>query len=181
MSWKNFVTAMSLLLFTGVASTLAQSEVRIVTVTPNQTTTVSGNLSEGSMIADLSFAWSSSIACFPGTQQSKFTGNHVFYAFEMGPRSVANVTVTPKKPGTNLSIYGYQLGAGKIVLPDELTRAVTCEADHKWDYPKRGKVQGDERTMSFNSVGNPYTVVVAVVGASGLSSADFTLSVNVRQ
>ena len=48
--------------------------------TNNDSIIVQGDLAKGSKMADLSWAWNSANACFPGTQSSKFKGNHVFYA-----------------------------------------------------------------------------------------------------
>ena len=146
-----------------------------------QTVTVSGSLKTGIKISDLSWAWNSANACFPGTQAAKFTGNHVLFATDLPPRSILTVTVTPKSAGTDLSIYGYQIGAGKVTLPEDLHSCVTCEADHKWDYPKRGKTQGDERTIAFNATTNSYSVVIGVAGSNGLSAGDFNLSFTLKQ
>lgn len=147
----------------------------------NKTSTVNGSLKDGIKLGDLSWAWNSSNACFPATQQAKFTGNHVFFVTELPPRSILTVTVTPKKSGANLSLYGYQIAAGQTTLPEALHSCVTCEADHKWDYPKRGKTQGDERTMTFNATTNSYNVVIGVTGANGLTEGDFTLAVTLKQ
>ena len=56
-------------------------EVHSIDVPPNETTEVTGNLSEGAPIHDLSWAWNSSVACFPATEQEHFTGHHVLYTF----------------------------------------------------------------------------------------------------
>jgi len=40
---------------------------------PNTTTTFTGNLSKGEKIEDLTWAENSAVACFPGTQNKKFT------------------------------------------------------------------------------------------------------------
>ena len=132
-------------------------------------------------LTDLSWAWNSSNACFPATQKAKFTGNHVFFVTELPARSIMTVTVKPKKSGVNLSIYGYQIAPGKTTLPEDLQSCVTCEAEHKWDYPKRGKTQGDERTITFNATTNSYNIFIGVAGADGLTEGDFTLSITLKQ
>lgn len=147
----------------------------------NQTTTVDGKLNSGVKLAGLSWAWNSSNACFPATQKEKFTGNHVFFVTELPAHSIMTITVKPKTGGTNLSIYGYQIAAGKTTLPEDLHSCVSCEADHKWDYPKRGKTQGDERTMTFNATTNSYSIVIGVTGANGLTEGDFKLSITLKQ
>lgn len=147
----------------------------------NKTVSVQRNLKDGIKLNDLSWAWSSSNACFPATQQAKFTGNHIFFVTELPPHSILTVTVTPNSGGKNLSLYGYQIAAGKTTLPEDLRSCVSCEADHKWDYPKRGKTQGDERTITFNATTNSYNVVIGVAGANGLTESDFTLAVTLKQ
>lgn len=159
----------------------SQTKVNKLEVAGNETVSAEGSLKNGVKIADLSWAWSSSIACFPGTQQQKFTGNHVLYAVDMPPRSILTVTVRPTDKTKNISIYGYQIGKGQYTLPDKLAKCVACEAEHKWDYPKRGKTQDESRTITFNAIQNPYSVVIGVVGADGLTDADFTLEVSLKQ
>jgi hypothetical protein len=145
-------------------------------------TTTTGDLAvDGSALSDYSWAWNSQNACFPATQKSKFTGNHVFYSVQLPPRSILTITVEPDKKGTNLSIYGYQIAANKLVLPEDLTSCTTCEADHKWDYPKRGKTQGDERTITFNATTNSYNVVFGVAGAEGLKEGSFKVHITLKQ
>ena len=164
-----------------VFSQVKQPPVYSIENRPNLTATVTGKLEEGRKLTDLSWAWNSSNACFPATQKEKFTGNHVFFITEMPARSIITVTVKPKKSGVNLSVYGYQTAAGKLVMPDDLQSPVTCEADHKWDYPKRGKTQGDERVMTFNSTTGTYRIFIGVAGANGLTEGDFTVAVSLKQ
>jgi hypothetical protein len=158
-----------------------QTTVYSIKNAPNMTSTVTGSLKDGKKLASLGWASSSSNACFPATQNSKFTGNHVLFVTDMPPHSIMTVTVTPKTSGANLSIYGYQIGAGKTILPENLQSCVTCEADHKWDYPKRGKVQTDARTITFNSIGNSYSIVIGIAGADGLTEGDFSVAVSLKQ
>lgn len=167
--------------FAGAATGQTERTVNSVVIKPGLTSNVTGNLNEGSRLSDLSFAWNSSVACFPATQQAKFTGNHVFYTVDMPPHSIVTVTVEPKKSGTDLSIYGYQIASGKHTLPDSLSSVVTCEAEHKWDYPKKGRVQTDARSITFNATTNAYTLMIAVAGPNGLSEAGYTLKISLKQ
>ncbi|MEX1003170.1 MAG: hypothetical protein WDZ35_13715 [Crocinitomicaceae bacterium] len=139
-----------------------------------------GDLSEGVKIHDLSWASTSSMACFPATQNSKFTGNHLFYVTEIPPRSEMTITLIPEDKKANMSIYAYQDGTTKDVFPPQVSSCVSCEADHKWDYPKRGKTQDHTRSVSFNAINNPYRIVIAVVGAEGLTSGKFQLQISVK-
>lgn len=91
------------------------------------------------------------------------------------------VTVTPKSANANLSIYGYQIGTSNFTLPEDLQRCVTCEADQKWDDPKRGKIQTSARSVTFNAIGNSYNIFIGVAGANGLADGDFTLEIALKQ
>ena len=147
----------------------------------NKTVTVEGTLKKGTLMESLSWASRSTTACFPATQNAKFNGNHVLFVTQMPPRSILKITVKPKNNGVNLSIYGYQLGLGRLVLPKDLSSCVSCEAEHKWDYPKKGKTQDDSRTISLNTIANPYSVVVGVTGANGLTDSDFTVEFSLEK
>ncbi len=153
------------------------SHVKEIKLQANKTVSARGNLSQGTAMPDLSWAWSSSIACFPGTQQKKFNGKHVFFHVNLAPHSIINIKLIPKDKSKNMSLYGYQIGQGKTYMVPNLSSCVSCEADHKWDYPKRGKTQDHTRSISFNAIKNPYTVVIGVAGADGLSSGDFDIQV----
>lgn len=128
----------------------------------------------------LRWASTSSNACFPGTQNKKFTGNHVLHQFEIPPYSEVTITVTPKNKNANFSLYGYQVGTTNYSIPPNLSSCVSCEADHKWDYPKRGKTQDHTRSIFFNSIKNPYNIFIGVAGADGLTDGDYTLSIDLK-
>lgn len=158
-----------------------KSEFQTVELIPNKSVTVEGSLKNGKIMESLGWASRSSTACFPATQNLKFNGNHVLFVTNMPPHSILKITVKPKKSGVNLSIYGYQLANNQIILPKDLERCTSCEAEHKWDYPKRGKTQDDSRTISLNSIGNPYSIVVGITGANGLTEGDFTLEFSLEK
>ena len=61
-----------------------------------------------------------------------------------------------------------------------LNSCVSCEADYKWDYPKRGKTQDHTRTINFNSIKNPYNIFIGVAGAEGVTSGDFEIFVTLK-
>ncbi len=147
----------------------------------NQIMTVQGSLAGGVKLKSLDWAWMSSNACFPQTQAARFTGNHVLYALELPPHSIMTVTVKPKNDSTNLSIYGYQIGVEKVILPEDLQYCVTCEADHERQYLRRGEVRTGTRTMRFNAIGNSYKVIIGVAGANNLTEGDFTLEIKRQQ
>lgn len=149
--------------------------VKKIELVANKTVTTNGNLNTGKVLTDLSWAWSSSVACFPGTQKKKFTGNHVFYTCDLPPHSILHIKLVPKDKSKNLSLYAYSIGQGQTRLVPNLSSCVSCEVDHKWDYKHKGKTQDHTRSVRLNAINNPYTVVIGVVGAEGLKSADFDL------
>lgn len=173
-----------LLLFLASSSIFAniygQLKPSIIEVTPNQITKASGNLSSGEKLSDLTWAARSSTACFPATQNKKFTGNHVLHYFEIPPYSEVTIKLIPNDKKANFSLYGYQVGSGKEVTPPDLTSCVSCEADHKWDYPKKGQTQDHTRSIFFNSIQHPYRIYIGVAGADGLSTGEYTLEIDLK-
>ena len=148
----------------------------------NQTTEFEGNLNTGHFIEDLSWAWNSSVACFPETQAKKFTGKHVFYIADLPKYSEMEVTVIPDDEQASFSIYAYEVGTvtDDNLVPN-LMSCIRCEADHKWDRHYVGKTQDHTRTVSnLVAINNPYQVLIAVVGAEGLADGAFRLHVNLK-
>jgi hypothetical protein len=146
----------------------------------NQTVTVKGNLSQGAKMENLSWAWSSSIACFPATQKLKFTGNHVLYHTVLPPKAIMTITVTPADKAANFSLYAYQIGTSNYSVVPDLASCIACEADHKWDYAKVNKTQDHSRVVELNSTDNSYNIVIGVVGADGLEKGEFELSIKIE-
>jgi len=160
-----------------------QAEVKAskITSAKGKAVEVKGNLKDGVIINDLSWASTSSNACWPGTQNTKFNGNHVLYTTELPANSTMTVTVIPDDKNANFSLYAYQVGTTNNSLPPNLASCVTCEAEHKWDYPKRGKTQDHTRTVTdLTSLGSSYKIVIGVVGAEGLKTGGYTLKVDVQ-
>lgn len=156
------------------------NNVRVLTVEPNKPFETKGNLSNGQKIDDLSWASKSNVACFPGTQNTKFRGNHVLYAIQMPIYAELKITVIPDDKNANFSIYAYQVGTTNYSVPPNLTSCIACEAEHKWDYQKVGKTQDHTRTVELSSLYDPYNVVVGVVGADGLTSGSYTLKIELN-
>lgn len=148
----------------------------------NQTVRVTGDISTGETIADLSFAWSSSVACFPATQRQKFTGKQVLYTTILPSYSEMEVKVIPANKKDNLSIYAYQTGLGEVSdIAYPPSSCVRCEVDHKWDRRWVGKTQDHTRTAKdLVAIRNPYRVVIGVVGAEGLAEGAYTLEVSLK-
>lgn len=143
-------------------------------------TTVQGNLETGTVIHDLSWAANSSVACFPATQNKKFSGKHVVYEVQLPRYSEMTLMVAPKDQRKNLSLYAYSVGASSDAVVPNLSRCVSCEADHKWDRPRRGRTQDHTRSVSLMALNNPYKVYVGVVGAEQLAEGDFELRIEVK-
>ncbi len=156
------------------------SNVTALDVKANQIFTIKGNLEKGRIIEDLSWASNSAVACFPGTQNTKFRGHHVLYSMVLVSRAELTITVIPDNKNNNFSLYAYQIGTNNYSTVPNLSSCVSCEADHKWDYPKRGKTQDHTRSVYLNSIENQYNVVIGVVGAEGLSSGGFTLKIEMK-
>lgn len=156
------------------------SNIKEIRSEANQTVEIKGKLSEGIEIKDLSWASKSSTACFPATQNQKFTGLHVLYGTKLPPYSEMTITLIPDDPNANFSLYGYQVGATYYPVVPDLSSCVSCEADHKWDYPKRGKKQDHTRSIFFNAIKNPYNIFIGVTGADRLKSGSYKLKIALK-
>ena len=143
--------------------------------------TVSGNLANGTLMKDLSWAWNSSNACFPGTVVEKFSGNHLLYAVTIPPRSIMVITVNPVETDGNFSLYGYMIGKTEFKVVPNLPQCITCEADHKWDRPIKGKIATTERKIQFqNPTMNTYNIVIGVAGPKDITTGQFNLKVKLK-
>jgi hypothetical protein len=158
------------------------SNVTVVNMDEKDSVTVQGDLAKGSLMSDLSWAWSSSNACFPGTQANKFKGNHVFFAVTMPKRCEMFISVTPTDANADLSIYAYRIGSADYNLVPDLASCITCEADHKWDGNWKGKVQTSERKVSFQNPGQEnYNILIGVSAPKGVTTAQFSLKIKLTQ
>ena len=90
------------------------------------------------------------------------------------------ITVIPDNEDDNFSLYAYQIGTTNYSVVPDLSSCVSCEADHKWDYPKYGKTQDHTRSVELNATTNSYNIVIGVVGAEELSSGGFTLKIELE-
>ena len=156
------------------------SNVQMIPTKPNAVFEAEGNLNQGKKLDDLSWAWSGQNACFPSTQKDKYTGKHVFYAIQLPPHAILNVSLIPDDKNANMSLYGYQMGSTNYSLVPDLASCVSCEADHKWDRPHAGAKQDHTRSIRFNAINNPYNIVIAVAGANELTSGSFRLLFNME-
>ena len=155
------------------------SNLRWIELTPEGVVSVEGNLSEGIDMPDLSWAWNSSVACFPGTQSAKFTGKHVLYAIDLPSYTELEIDLIPADKSANFSLYAYEVGTiseGNTV--PTLSQCIRCEADYKWDYKVKGKTQDHTRHVrDILALANPYQVIIGVAGANGLKEGAFRLEV----
>jgi len=143
---------------------------------PNAKATLAGSLNKGVKIQDLSWAWNSSNACFPATQQKSFNGNHVLYETQIPPHAIMEITLTPKNRNAKMSLYGYQIGTNSNYIVPNLPSCVSCEADNN----QMGRATNNSRTITFNAIKNPYKIIFAVVGEDGLTTGDYTIEVNLK-
>jgi len=149
-------------------------------VDKGETVQVGGAFETGKVLEDLSWAWDSSVACFPGTQSAKYRGRHVFFATQIPPHSDMTITVIPADPKQDVSLYAYELGTTRFSLPPSVPSAVSCEASHKWDRPHEGKAQDHTRSVRLNAVQHPYNVLIGVTGPASTVQGRFTLEVTTR-
>ena len=167
-----------LLLFLLLPFTINAQELTQISESLDQPIEINSDLSNGVQIDDLSWAWSSSNACFVSFQQHKFNGSHVFFEGVIPVRTEIKATVIPDNPEDNFSIYAFETPVASESLPPNLASCIRCEADYKWDRKWVGKTQDHTRTVKdLLAINRPYRVVIAVVGAEGLTEGGFTLKI----
>lgn len=145
---------------------------------------VTGNLKDGVKILNLRWAESSQVACFPGTRFEMFNGNHVFYRMEMPAASAMTITVIPKD-GKTINLYALRQGMRQQQTPPDVTRAISCEASYPIyaNVSKTRRVTNKDdgtRKVEYISVNSPYSILIGVAGAEGLTEGDFTLKVEMK-
>ena len=134
------------------------------------------DIKNGVIVQDLSWAWNSSVACFPETQKKSFTGKHILFKTEIPANSEMTVTLKPTKRATKLSLYGYQIGINSEALIPNLSSCVTCEADNN----QSKRATNNQRSIQFTAIQRPYKVIIGIAGESGLTEGDFTFSIAVK-
>ncbi|MEZ5034628.1 MAG: hypothetical protein R2796_06540 [Chitinophagaceae bacterium] len=142
----------------------------------NDSTTVQGNLADGKIIDDLSWASSSSNACFTGLQFTQYMGHHVFYGTSIKPQSVIKIYVTAENKEEEVNIYGYMMGEGEMKMVPKLNSCITCEADYKRSRPMKFKKSSDVREIEFrNPTKKTYNIIIGVAAPKGVTERKFSL------
>ncbi len=170
---------LSLSVLFGQNNSSKQAVITLIETVANETIQVEGNISSGKIMEDLSWAWSSSVACFPATQQHKYKGKHVLFMADVPRYSEFEITLIPDDPKANFSLYAYEVGkvTNSNLVPN-LKSCIRCEADHQWDYAHRGKTQDHTRMVKdILAINNPYQVVIGVVGPEGVEEGGFKLQI----
>lgn len=141
---------------------------------------VTGNLKDGVKINNLRWAERSSVACFPGTRFEMFNGNHVLYRMTMPAAARMKITVTPKN-GKAINLYALRQGMRSQQNPPNITSSISCEASYPIYVRRGGRIIRNKddgtRKVEYISVRSPYSILIGVAGANGLTEGDFTLKV----
>lgn len=144
----------------------------------NDSVVTEGDLSTGKILTDLSWASSSSNACFTAGQFPKFQGHHVFYGTTIPAGSILKVKVTPSNKDEEMSLYGYMIDGKQISLVPNLPQCINCESDYKRDKPMKGKVLTNEREIEFrNPTPTAYSIIIGVSAPKGVTERKYTLMV----
>ncbi|MFK8045573.1 MAG: hypothetical protein AB8B72_08760 [Crocinitomicaceae bacterium] len=146
-----------------------------LTELPDGDQTITGNLSNGEILSDLSWAWNSSMACFVEPGKSWYEGNHVFYQIDLPEKSTIEIYLTATNPADDIAVYAYSKGAGDRTIPPNVTSSVSCEAS-----PSNSTAINGEKYLYLNAVNNPYSIIIGVAGATGLTSGEYTLKIDIE-
>lgn len=146
---------------------------------------IMGNIKDGQVIP-LRWAESSQVACFPGTRFEMFSGNHVFYRVTLPAASSMTITMTPKD-NAPINMYALRQSSNPNdqPVPPNVARAISCEAK----YPIYANLPGGRvarnkddgvRKIEYISVNSPYSILIGVAGAKGLTEGDFNLKISIK-
>jgi hypothetical protein len=142
----------------------------------NTPSTISGDIADGEIMDDLTWAANSSVACFPGTRAIEFMGNQLFYQVDIPQGQELKITVTPTGEKSRINLYGYINFDGSNTPP--ISSCISCEAGYEIyagnpDLTKPGEPQ----SISFSqAVNKGFTVFVCVSGAKDVTTGTFDLS-----
>ncbi len=181
---KNLIT----LLFALCLSALALANESVAKVTPltlpagSNSGEITGNLKDGAQM-DLNWAAQSNVAAFPGTRFEMFNGNHKLYRVTLPAASKIDITLTPEA-GKLINLYALRLGVDDQSVPPNIQSAISAEAS----YPRYANLGGGRKTsnsddgvrkIDFMSISSPYTILIGVAGANGLTDGNYKLQVNI--
>lgn len=169
--------SLSVDLKTAAAEPTAPTGMRSQTIptVSGQTAAVNSRLDDG-YILPLDWANTSQLACFPSHHNPAFRGKHVFFRAALPANSQMKIVVKPSRPDLDLSIYGIRLAANDSTTMPPNIGAGVCDAS----YASRGGDPGVEETLDFIAIQNPYTILIGVAGPEGVTSGDFTISVELK-
>ncbi len=176
-----------LLLFLSASCALqAQDQMSLLnklTLEPGKEEIIQGDLSEGQPMSDLSWAWNSSVACFPAPQAYKFNGNHVLYALELPKYAELEIKLEPVEKETDLSIYAYLVGqlTENSIVPN-LSSCQRCEVDHRPDMNWAHRDANDPRrsVQDILTANRSKYVIIGVTGANRQKSGAYALSLTIH-
>jgi hypothetical protein len=136
--------------------------------------TFTGDLADGSVIS-LDWADDSPLYCWVGSENSNFTGNHVFYVVEKGGEDNVAVAVDPAS-GVDVSMYLLEFAStGDIQYPPDINDAARCEA--AFDYQNDGNPGKKELFLMQGPGTGDRVLLLGVAGADGQTSGAFTVKV----
>lgn len=145
---------------------------------------VAGNIKDGTKLSSLRWAERSSVACFPGTRFEMFNGNHVFYRITLPAASAMKIIVTPAD-GKKINLYALRQGMRSQPVPPNVESAISCEASYPIyaNVSKTKRVTNKDdgtRKVEYISVNSPYSILIGVAGAEGLTEGDFKLKIEIK-
>jgi hypothetical protein len=133
---------------------------------------------DGGVEIDLDWAQGSAVACFPGNHFPSFNGKHVLYRFDLPAQSQAKISLT-SKAGKDVNLYAYRAAVGERLIPPEIY-GTQCEADYGQAVVGTKPNPEEVDTVEMVSIANPYSIYVGVAGFEGITSADFTLDIDLK-
>jgi hypothetical protein len=145
----------------------------------NNSVIIRGDLSEGTLLDDLSWAWNSNVECFPEVAKQYFTGNHVLFSTNLPAFSEIEIKLIPQNKADKFSLYAYSINLANSYIVPNLPSCLNCQAQYKCD--KYSPQSGTLLLSGLSASEVPYRIVIGVVGVSGLTKGAFTLEILLKQ
>lgn len=182
MKYSLRLTLFALCLVFGFQQIFAQETTLVseISVESGQKVELAGNLNTGKTIP-LRWANSSQVACFPATRNQEFEGNHVFYRVALPKYSTLAITLIPTG-NKRINIYGIRQSTNSDFqeIPPNVHSAV-CDSDYPIYAGRTNMSKGGEtQDLEFMALNNPYSILIGVAGATGVTEGDFRLQVEIR-
>ncbi|RMG74316.1 MAG: hypothetical protein D6722_02625 [Bacteroidetes bacterium] len=157
-----------------------EPEVTPLSCAKGESIRLTGELAQGQPMP-LDWAASSQVACFPATRFAEFEGHHQLYRVDLPRYSRIRIRVVPEGRH-RINVYGLRQGTHPSMqaVPPAISVAGSCEASYPIYAGEPDLSRGGEpQEIEFIAINNPYSILIGVAGARGVTAGAYTLEVSI--